>query len=230
MIIGADNDDTVERHDPADPSPPAADQSLKKSRPDRRRPRPRHADRASGQRRVQGRAPATTSSSAAPRAASRAAPGRSPQQRHRLRRSGSDTFIWAPGDGSDAFVGGNPAKAPKKAKVKTRRQGQGKVRRSKPVPEARHAGDRQPGADLRPDHPAAVPDEVRPAAQGVQLGPGRPHAAGRHPAAEPEPDGLCEIVAAPAGSGLRLTWSVLREHPQSPATWRSRSGPRASSR
>ena len=32
---------------------------------------------------------------------------------------GSDSFIWAPGDGSDAFIGGDPAKAKKKAKGKT---------------------------------------------------------------------------------------------------------------
>ena len=32
---------------------------------------------------------------------------------------GSDSFIWAPGDGSDAFIGGNPAKGKKKAKGKT---------------------------------------------------------------------------------------------------------------
>ena len=46
---------------------------------------------------------------------------------------GSDSFIWAPGDGSDAFIGGNPAKVKKKVKGK-KSAAKGK-KKAKPVPE-----------------------------------------------------------------------------------------------
>ena len=46
---------------------------------------------------------------------------------------GSDSFIWAPGDGSDAFIGGNPAKVKKKVTGKTSAP-KGK-KKAKPVPE-----------------------------------------------------------------------------------------------
>ncbi|MDP9208835.1 MAG: hypothetical protein M3O65_10135 [Actinomycetota bacterium] len=48
--------------------------------------------------------------------------------------TGSDAFIWAPGDGSDAFVGGNAAKV-KKVKVKASAPGKKGKKKVKPVAE-----------------------------------------------------------------------------------------------
>ena len=136
--------------------------------------------------------------------------------------AGSDTFIWSPGDGSDAFVGGNPAPVQKVKKVKKkveegrraapRREGQGQEGQEEEGQEARargrHAGDRQPDPHLGLVDAAAVLDPVRAAAPGVQLGQRRPDAARRNPAAQPQPrPGSARSSQRPRG-WASTTWSA----------------------
>jgi hypothetical protein len=112
--------------------------------------------------------------------------------------AGSDAFIWAPGDGSDAFVGGNPAKAKQTKKGKNGKRG--KVRKPKAELDTLVIGN------------LLLTDESStPRLFGTKFGQlprvfssdrGVPTPLGGTPPRNPNLTGLCEIVAAPAGLGF----------------------------
>lgn len=114
---------------------------------------------------------------------------------------GSDTFIWAPGDGSDAFVGGNPPKAKKlKAKGKKGKGKKGKKVR-KPAPEA----DTLVIGNLVLTADSSVPQlfdtKFGRLPRAFSSDRGVPTPLGGTPPRNPNLTGLCEIVPAPPGLG-----------------------------
>jgi RTX calcium-binding nonapeptide repeat (4 copies) len=117
---------------------------------------------------------------------------------------GSDAFIWAPGDGSDAFVGGNAPKA-KKVKVKASAKGtkgkKGKKVR-KPVPEVDTLviGNLVLSADL--SVPQLFDTKFGRLPRVFASDRGVPTPLGGTPPRNPNLTGLCEIVSAPAGLGF----------------------------
>jgi RTX calcium-binding nonapeptide repeat (4 copies) len=121
--------------------------------------------------------------------------------------AGSDAFIWAPGDGSDAFVGGDRAKVKKvkgKAKASAKGKGKGKKKKKKIKP--------KPEADtLVIGNLVLTSDLSQPQLFGTKFGQlptvfssdrGVPTPLGGTPPRNPNLTGLCEIVAAPPGLGF----------------------------
>jgi hypothetical protein len=126
--------------------------------------------------------------------------------------AGSDAFIWAPGDGSDAFIGGEAAKAKKKkvkkgkkaaASAKAKKGKKGKKKRKKPAPEL----DTLVVGNLVLTADSSIPQlfstsfgqlpRVFASDRGV------PTPLGGTPPRNPNLTGLCEIVPAPAGLGYQ---------------------------
>ena len=130
---------------------------------------------------------------------------------------GSDSFIWAPGDGSDAFIGGDPAKAKKKAKGKTSAKGKGK-KKAKPTPEL---------DTLVIGNLVLTSDLTLPQLFNTKFGQlplvfasdrGVPTPLGGTPPRNPNLTGSCQILAAPAGLGYDFLVRFFGNTPQSPAT------------
>jgi hypothetical protein len=117
---------------------------------------------------------------------------------------GSDAFIWAPGDGSDAFVGGNAAKV-KKVKVKSSAKGKGKKKKiKKPAPEVDTlvVGNLVLTADS--SSPQLFPTKFGQLPKVFASDRGVPTPLGGTPPRNPNLTGLCEIVAAPPGHGFEF--------------------------
>jgi hypothetical protein len=123
---------------------------------------------------------------------------------------GSDSFIWAPGDGSDAFIGGDPAKV-KKVKAKGKK-------RKKPKPEVDTlvVGNLVLSADL------TLPQLFNTRFGRLPLvfasDRGVPTPLGGTPPRNPNLTGNCQILAAPAGLGYDFLVRFFGNTPQSPAT------------
>ena len=129
---------------------------------------------------------------------------------------GSDSFIWAPGDGSDAFIGGKPAKA-KKAKGKTS-AAKGKSKKKKPVPEVDTlvVGNLVLTADLT--LPQLFNTKFGQLPRVFASDRGVPTPLGGTPPRNPNLTGNCQILAAPAGLGYDFLVRFFGNTPQSPAT------------
>jgi hypothetical protein len=124
--------------------------------------------------------------------------------------TGSDAFIWAPGDGSEAFIGGEAAKVKKKKvkkgkKAATRAKAKGKKRKKvkKPAPEL---------DTLVIGNLVLTADSSNPQLFGTRFGQlprvfasdrGVPTPLGGTPPRNPNLTGSCEIVPAPAGLGYQ---------------------------
>jgi hypothetical protein len=130
---------------------------------------------------------------------------------------GSDSFIWAPGDGSDAFIGGNPAKVKKKVKGKTSAP-KGKGKNAKPVPEL----DTLVVGNLVLSSDLTLPQLFNTKFGQLPLvfasDRGVPTPLGGTPPRNPNLTGNCQILAAPAGLGYDFLVRFFGNTPQSPAT------------
>jgi hypothetical protein len=117
---------------------------------------------------------------------------------------GSDAFIWAPGDGSDAFVGGDARKKAKKKRVRFVTRGNGKRKKVviKPVPELDTlvVGNLVLSSDL--SVPQLFDTKFGRLPRVFASDRGVPTSLGGTPPRSPNLTGLCEIVAAPAGLGF----------------------------
>jgi hypothetical protein len=123
---------------------------------------------------------------------------------------GSDSFIWAPGDGSDAFIGGDPAKV-KKVKAKGKK-------RKKPKPEV----DTLVVGNLVLSSDLTLPQLFNTKFGRLPLvfasDRGVPTPLGGTPPRNPNLTGNCQILAAPAGLGYDFLVRFFGNTPQSPAT------------
>ena len=123
--------------------------------------------------------------------------------------TGSDTFIWSPGDGSDAFVGGNAAKVKKKKvkkKLKVKSSAKGKKKKRKKRKKVKPEVD-----TLVIGNQVLTADSSTPQLFQTKFGQlplvfssdrGVPTPLGGTPPRNPNLTGLCEIVAAPPGLGF----------------------------
>jgi hypothetical protein len=129
---------------------------------------------------------------------------------------GSDSFIWAPGDGSDAFIGGDPAKVKKKAKGKTSAaKGKKKVKRVPDV-DTLVVGNLVLSSDL------TLPQLFNTKFGRLPLvfasDRGVPTPLGGTPPRNPNLTGSCQILVAPAELGYDYLVRFFGNTPQSPAT------------
>jgi len=119
---------------------------------------------------------------------------------------GNDFFIWAPGDGSDAFVGGEPPRFTTQTRTVTVRRNGRNVRITRTV-RVRSADDNdvlilgtlllEPGDNFRPQ---LLTTRFGPLPKVNVSGVNLPATIGTNPPAPPI-RGFCEIVRAPAASG-----------------------------
>jgi hypothetical protein len=128
---------------------------------------------------------------------------------------GSDSFIWAPGDGSDAFIGGNPAKVKKKAKGKTSAP-KGKSKKAKPEVDTLVVGNLVLSSDLA--LPQLFNTKFGQLPRVFASDRGVPTPLGGTPPRNPNLTGNCQILAAPAGLGYDFLVRFFGNTPQSPAT------------
>ena len=130
--------------------------------------------------------------------------------------TGSDAFIWAPGDGSDAFVGGNAATV-KKVKVKKTAKGKKKVKKVKVVPDVDTLviGNLVLSSDL--STPQLFQTKYGQLPKVFSSDRGVPTPLGRTPPRNPNLNGNCEVLAAPAGLGFEYLVRFFGNTP-SPAT------------
>lgn len=130
---------------------------------------------------------------------------------------GSDSFIWAPGDGSDAFIGGDPAKVKKKAKGKTSAP-KGKKKKAKPVPEVDTlvVGNLVLSSDL--SLPQLFNTKFGQLPRVFASDRGVPTPLGGTPPRNPNLTGNCQILVAPGGLGYDYLVRFFGNSPQSPAT------------
>lgn len=193
VIIGADNDDTSNGTIQPIPSPPGPDQSLKKSD---------QIDGGKGPDTLIGRLGSdvfragegddvivggTEGGQPAP------AP---PNSDIAYGQTGSDTFVWAPGDGSDAFIGGDAAKP-----VKTKKSAKGKkVKKAAPEVDTLVIGNLVLSSDL--STPQLFQTKFGRLPKVFSSDRGVPTPLGGTPPRNPNLTGLCEIVAAPPGLGF----------------------------
>jgi hypothetical protein len=127
--------------------------------------------------------------------------------------SGSDAFVWAPGDGSDAFIGGAPAKGQgsKKGKKASRATASGKGKKSL---RKGNRGKQRPEIDtLVIGNLVLTSDSSNPQLFDSKFGQlphvfasdrGVPTPLGGTPPRNPNLTGSCEIVPAPAGLGYQF--------------------------
>jgi hypothetical protein len=198
VIIGADNDEVGNGTIQPIPSPPGADQSLKKSD---------QIDGGGGNDTLVGRLGSdvfragggddvivggTEGGQPAPAL---------PNSDIAYGGSGSDAFIWAPGDGSDAFIGGNPPKGGSKSSKGKGAKASKKSKKSKRAPEL---------DTLVVGNLVLTSDNSTPQLFQTKFGQlpkvfssdrGVPTPLGGTPPRNPNTTGLCEIVPAPAGLG-----------------------------
>ena len=199
VIIGADNDEIGNGTIQPIPSPPGADQSLKKSD---------QIDGGLGSDTLIGRLGSDVFRAGAGddvivggTEGGQPAPAL-PNSDIAYGQTGSDAFIWAPGDGSDAFVGGDAAKV---KKVKVKKGAKRKVKkRKKPAPEV---------DTLVVGNLVLTADSTAPQLFDTKFGQlpkvfasdrGVPTPLGGTPPRNPNLTGLCEIVAAPPGLGYEF--------------------------
>jgi hypothetical protein len=114
--------------------------------------------------------------------------------------TGSDTFVWAPGDGSDAFVGGDAAKVKKGKKAKASAKGTKKAKKPAPEIDTLVLGNLVLCADsstpgLFPSRKYGSLPRVFSSDRGV------PTPLGGTPPRNPNLTGECQILQAPAGLG-----------------------------
>jgi hypothetical protein len=131
---------------------------------------------------------------------------------------GSDSFIWAPGDGSDAFIGGDPTKGKKKVKGKTSApKGKGK-KKAKPVPEVDTlvVGNLVLSSDL--SLPQLFNTKFGQLPRVFSSDRGVPTPLGGTPPRNPNLTGNCQILVAPGGLGYDYLVRFFGNTPQSPAT------------
>jgi hypothetical protein len=145
---------------------------------------------------------------------------------------GSDAFIWAPGDGSDAFIGGNPAKVKKtKKKVKVKAsapsvpsapptKGKGKKKKVKKVPpevDTLVVGNLVLTGDLSTPQLFRTRFGQLPLVFASDIGVPTP-LGGPAPGRNPNLNGSCQILGAPAGLGYDYLVRFFGNTPQSSAT------------
>lgn len=128
---------------------------------------------------------------------------------------GSDSFIWAPGDGSDAFIGGNPAKGKKKAKGKASAP-KGKGKKAKPEVDTLVVGNLVLTSDLT--LPQLFNTKFGQLPLVFASDRGVPTPLGGTPPRNPNLTGNCQILAAPVGLGYDFLVRFFGNTPQSPAT------------
>lgn len=128
---------------------------------------------------------------------------------------GSDSFIWAPGDGSDAFIGGNPAKV---KKVKGKASAPKGKKKAKPRPEVDTlvVGNLVLSSDLT--LPQLFNTKFGRLPRVFASDRGVPTPLGGTPPRNPNLTGNCQILAAPAGLGYDFLVRFFGNTPQSPAT------------
>lgn len=199
VIIGADNDEIGNGTIQPIPSPPGADQSLKKSD---------QIDGGLGPDTLIGRLGSDVfKAGAGDDVIVGGTEGGQPQpplpnSDIAYGQTGSDAFIWAPGDGSDAFVGGDATKA-KKVKSSAKGKGKGKVKKlRKPAPEVDTlvVGNLVLTADS--SSPQLFDTKFGQLPKVFSSDRGVPTPLGGTPPRNPNLTGLCEIVAAPPGLGF----------------------------
>ena len=210
VLVGADNDDPSDPTIQPIPTPPGPDQSLKKS------------DQLVGGRgpdTIVGRLGSDVITAGAGddvivggTEGGQPAPPL-PNSDIAYGNAGSDAFIWAPGDGSDAFIGGEAAKVKKvkkgkkaatSAKAKKGKKGKkGKKKAKKAAPQV---------DTLVIGNLVLTADSSNPQLFGSSFGQlphvfasdrGVPTPLGGTPPRNPNLTGLCEIVPAPAGLGFQ---------------------------
>ncbi|MDP9228861.1 MAG: hypothetical protein M3M99_07350, partial [Actinomycetota bacterium] len=118
--------------------------------------------------------------------------------------TGSDTFIWSAGDGSDAFVGGNPPR-------KTKGGSKGKTAAASAKKKGKKGKKAKPEVDtLVVGNQVLTADSSLPQLFGTKFGQlprvfssdrGVPAPLGGTPPRAPNLTGFCEIVVAPSGLG-----------------------------
>lgn len=144
---------------------------------------------------------------------------------------GDDVFLWAPGDGSDAIVGGeNRRTVFVKKRVTVTRQGGRKVRVTRIV--KKQVGDDDVlvnGTILLKDgditQPALFNSPYGPLPKIVPSGKGLPASLGTNPAnGQPLPPlpGFCEVVAAPPGNGYDFLVRFFGENGVQAVTMRTK--------
>jgi RTX calcium-binding nonapeptide repeat (4 copies) len=213
VLIGADNDEPTDPTIQPIPTPPGADQSLKKS------------DQLVGGRgpdTIVGRLGSDVITAGAGddvlvggTEGGQPAPPL-PNSDIAYGNAGSDAFIWAPGDGSEAFIGGEAAKAKKakkgkkgKAISRTKKAAasakgkKGKKKAGKPAPEIDTLviGNLVLTADSSNPQLFSTPFGQLPRVFASDRG--VPTPLGGTPPRNPNLTGLCEIVPAPAGLGYQ---------------------------
>ncbi len=127
--------------------------------------------------------------------------------------AGSDAFIWAPGDGSDAFIGGEAAKVKKVKKVKKGKKAATGAKGKKGKKGKKKVKKAAPEVDtLVIGNLVLTADSSNPQLFGSSFGQlphvfasdrGVPTPLGGTPPRNPNLTGLCEIVPAPAGLGYQ---------------------------
>jgi hypothetical protein len=117
--------------------------------------------------------------------------------------TGSDTFVWAPGDGSDAFIGGDAAKIKQGDKAKASAKGKGKkVKKPAPEIDTLVIGNLALSADS--SAPALFPNRKFGSLPRVFASDrGVPTPLGGTPPRNPNLTGECQILPAPAGLGYQ---------------------------
>jgi hypothetical protein len=130
--------------------------------------------------------------------------------------AGSDTFIWSPGDGSDAFVGGNPPKGKKGKKAVSSAKGK-KKKKKKVAPEVDTLviGNTVLSADL--SLPQLFQTKFGRLPLVFSSDRGVPTPLGGTPPRNPNLTGNCQVLVAPAGLGYNYLVRFFVNTPQTPA-------------
>ena len=210
VLVGADNDDPSDPTIQPIPTPPGPDQSLKKS------------DQLVGGRgpdTIVGRLGSDVITAGAGddvivggTEGGQPAPPL-PNSDIAYGNAGSDAFIWAPGDGSDAFIGGEAAKV-KKVKKNKKAATSAKAKKGKKGKKGKKKAKKAaPQVDtLVIGNLVLTADSSNPQLFGSSFGQlphvfasdrGVPTPLGGTPPRNPNLTGLCEIVPAPAGLGFQ---------------------------
>ena len=207
VLVGADNDDPSDPTIQPIPTPPGPDQSLKKS------------DQLVGGRgpdTIVGRLGSDVITAGAGddvivggTEGGQPAPPL-PNSDIAYGNAGSDAFIWAPGDGSDAFIGGEAAKVKKvkkgkkaatSAKAKKGKKGKKKAKKAAPQIDTLVIGNLVLTADS--SNPQLFGSSFGQLPHVFASDRGVPTPLGGTPPRNPNLTGLCEIVPAPAGLGFQ---------------------------
>jgi RTX calcium-binding nonapeptide repeat (4 copies) len=210
VLVGADNDDPSDPTIQPIPTPPGPDQSLKKS------------DQLVGGRgpdTIVGRLGSDVITAGAGddvivggTEGGQPAPPL-PNSDIAYGNAGSDAFIWAPGDGSDAFIGGEAGKV-KKVKKNKKAATSAKAKKTKKGKKGKKKAKKAaPQVDtLVIGNLVLTADSSNPQLFGSSFGQlphvfasdrGVPTPLGGTPPRNPNLTGLCEIVPAPAGLGFQ---------------------------